>query len=129
MIQAVHLKGKYHSGRVVHVKMLDSAEIEDNQLQSGKLLDKDNASYYDLKKIEWKNGLRRFVIAVSDPVTEMTKETKVRKVTPMDLDASFAEFFTSKDAKVLEQMYRDYHEVSQEEIENIAGKALTVSEG
>lgn len=125
MIQQVHLKGKYHSKRVVHVRMLDAFEVEDNLTQAAKLLGK-SAEYFEIKKTEWRNGVKRFILAVSDPV-DTVAEAKMRKVNIADLDATFSDLFTAKDQQVLEAMYREFHEVSVDEVDAIVGKALPVS--
>lgn len=125
MLQQVHLTGKWHSKRVVHVKMLDAFEVEDNLMQAAKLLGK-NAEFLEIKKTEWRNGVKRFIVAVSEPV-ENAADAKVRPVNIADLDATFTELFTAKDQQVLEAMYRDFHEASVDEVDAIVGKALPVA--
>lgn len=128
MIQQIHLKGKWHSKRVVQVRMLDAFEVEDNLTQAAKLLGK-SAEFFEIKKTEWRNGVKRFLVSVSEPVDNPADAT-MRKVNIADLDATFTELFTSKDQQVLEAMYRDFHEVSAEEVDAIVGKAIPVaSEG
>lgn len=127
MIHAIHLIGKYHSKRVVHVKMLDALDVEDNLTTAAKLVGKD-ATGFDVKKAEWRNGVKRFIVAVSEPTDVDSVDLKMRKVTVQDLDQSFGDLFTAKDQQVLEQTYRDFHEVSLDEIEAISGKARVVSE-
>jgi hypothetical protein len=45
------------------------------------------------------------------------------------LDSEYNQLFTAKDHAVLTAIYRDLHEVNEEEVKAIVGKALPVSEG
>jgi hypothetical protein len=59
----------------------------------------------------------------------MKLETKQwHKVTSGKLD-DLGKYFTSKDVMLLEALFREEHEIQQDELEAIMGKALPVSEG
>lgn len=125
MVQSIHLTGKNHSERVVHVRMLDLTETEENLTQTATILGT-SSNWIALKKAEWRNGVKRFITAISEP-TDDPEKVKVRKVTVQDLDANFSGLFTPKDQLVLESLYRDYHEITPDEVEDIVGKARAVS--
>lgn len=128
MIQQIHLIGKYHSKRVVQVRMLDSFEVEDNLTSAAKMLGK-GVEYFEVKKAEWRNGVKKFIVAYSAPMDKAEGDIKFTKADQGTMDGEYTKLFTSKDTQVLEGVYRDFHEVSQEDIDAIMGKALPVSEG
>ena len=122
-----HLKGKGFSGRAVRVRVLDPDEVSENLLAAAKLVGP-QASIIELKKVEWRNGIKRMIQEISDPcVDPMSPDMKWKKNTAGMLDDMGA-IFTSKDVLALEAIYRDYHEVIPDEVEAIAGKAVPVSE-
>ena len=123
-----HLRGKGHSGRAVRVEALPSHEVEDLLTTAAKLAGLE-ATPVEIKKIEWRNGTKSCVKFFTEPCEDPLAEgTKWKKATQESLD-SLAEFFTAKDCQVLESLYRDYHEVTQKELEAITGKALPVTGG
>lgn len=128
MFDQFHLNGKRCSGRAVRVQQLDDQAVADNLTAAAKTLGKD-AIYAELKKLEWKMGIRQFVVAISDPCTDpFAADVKWRKVNASDFEDGLKTFFTAKDVMVLEALYREYHEVSTEELEIITGKGKAVSE-
>ncbi len=122
-----HLTGKGFSGRAVRVRELTTSEVEENLTQAAKFVSSD-ASLLELKKVEWRNGVKRFVESVTEPTTDpMT--AKWKKVSCMDLE-DLGKYFKAKDQLALEAIYREFHEVVPSELEAITGKALPVaSEG
>jgi hypothetical protein len=114
------------SGRAVRVQALEPADLEENLTSAAKIVG-DQGTILELKKTEWRNGLKRFVVAVSEPC-EDPKAAKWKKVTPMDLE-NLGDLFGPKDVAVLEQIFREFHEVSPDEIKAITGKAQAVSAG
>lgn len=124
-----HLKGRGFSGRVVRCRELDPTEVEDNLTAAAKLASKD-ATIIELKKTEWRNGVKRMITEVSDPTDDpMKKDLKFRKLSPQQLDEQWASLFKAKDVLLLESVYRDYHEVIPSEVADITGKAVPLSEG
>jgi hypothetical protein len=92
-----------------------------------------SATPLEIKKLEWKLGVRSMIVEVT--VEKGLKDesqlasAQWKKVDRIYLDNNFSELFNVKDGKVLESLYRQYHEVNDAEIEQIAGKALPVSAG
>ncbi len=121
-----HLKGKGHSGRAVRVEALPAHEAEDMLTGAAKLAG-EGATGLQIKKIEWRNGTKIFIKSYTDPCENPLAEgVKWKKPTPGQFD-EMASYFTAKDCQVLESLYRDYHEVTQAELEAITGKPLPVS--
>lgn len=121
----IHLKGKHHSGRGVRYVALDPDAHEAVLVGAAKVVSPE-ATILELKKIEWRNGVKCFVVEVTEP-TEDPLTAKWRKVTPGDLE-DLSQYFTAKDVVVLQALYRELHEVDPAEVEAIVGKALPVSE-
>jgi hypothetical protein len=120
-----HLKGKHYSGRAVRVEPLNATASDEALVNAARLAGKE-ATIFEVTKQQYVLGLRQFVKEISEPCDDpMT--AKWRKVKPEDLD-NLADFFTAKDLMVLEQIYREYHEVTKQELDDIVGKALPVSE-
>jgi len=123
-----HLKGKGFSGRAVRVRELDPIEVEDNLTATAKLVSQE-ASIIELKKVEWRNGVKRMIVEFSEPCEDPFAEgVKWKKVTAGMLD-EIGEYFRAKDLLALEAIYRTNHEVIPSELEAITGKAVPVSEG
>lgn len=123
-----HLKGKGFSMRAVRVRELDPIEVEENLKAAAKLVSSE-ASVLELKKTEWRNGIKLMVVEVSEPCADPNVEgVKWKKVKPMDLE-DLGSVFKSKDVQALEAIYRDMNEVMPGELEAIVGKGLPVSGG
>lgn len=120
-----HLKGKGHSGRAVRVEALSPEDAEDMLTFAAKLAG-DKATPIEIKKIEWRTGVKQFITKFTDP-TEDPLTATWKKATPGLFDDDMAKFFTAKDCQVLEALYRDYHEITQVELDAIVGKALPVA--
>lgn len=129
MIEQYHLVGKRHSGRAVRVRELDDIAVTDNLSSAAKLLGPE-ATGLELKKREWAIGLKQFIVEMSEPCADpFAKDVKWRKVTPADFDGGLGEYFTVKDLVVLENVYREYHDVTKDELDKIMGNVKVVSEG
>lgn len=127
-MEQYHLKGRHMSNRAVRVKMLDPTETEENLQAAAKIVGPDGL-VLDLKKTEWRMGVKRFIVSFSEPCEDpMAADVKWTKASPAVLD-DMGSVFTAKDLGVLEAIFRDYHEVNPAELEAIAGKALPVSGG
>jgi hypothetical protein len=128
--ELVHLKGFRCSGRAVRFVPLDPTELETVQLLATKEIDA-TSSVIDLKRHEWKLGVHQMIKQVSltaDPTMDPNgHDLKWKKVTPAVLDSEYKELFTAKDHQLLVALYRQYHDVTDEEIRAISGKVQTVS--
>ncbi len=123
-----HLKGMGFSGRAVRCRELTPQEVEDN-LNSAAKLTGVNATVIELKKCEWRNGVKLMIVEFTDPCESVFAEgVKWKKVTGGMLDDMGA-YFKAKDVVALEAIFRDWHEVMPSELEAITGGALKVSEG
>lgn len=123
-----HLKGRHYSGRAVRVSPLDGVASDQALLNAAKVAGKE-ASVFEVTKLQYTMGLRQFIKEVSGPCEDpMAEGVKWKKVTPEDLD-NLADFFTAKDTMALEAIYRDFHEVTKQELDDIVGKAVPLSVG
>ncbi len=123
-----HLDGKGHSGRAVRIQALEPDDA-DNCLTMAAKLAGPEATPLEIKKAEWRNGSRQFIVKISDPCKDpLAPEVKWFAPKPGQLDQEMSKFFTSKDCQILEALYREYHEVTQAELASITGKMLPVSE-
>jgi hypothetical protein len=121
-----HLRGKGHSGRAVRVEALAAHDAE-NMLTSAAKLAGPEATPIEIKKIEWRNGTKLFIKSYTEPTENpMAEGTKWKKPTPGQFD-EMASYFTAKDCQVLESLYRDAHEITQKELEDIISGGLPVS--
>lgn len=126
--QQYHLKGKGFSGRAVICRELDPSEVEDNVTAAAKLVDKD-ATVIEFKKTEWRNGVKLMVVKFSEPCADPLAEGVKWKDNSAGLLDDLGTYFTSKDVGVLQGIFRNFHEVSEDELNDIVGKALPVSAG
>lgn len=118
-----HLKGKGFSGRAVRLKELSPSEVEANLTSTAKTLSGD-ASIIELKKSEWRNGVKLMIVSFTEPCEDPFAEgVKWRKATGGMLE-DLGEYFKAKDVLALEAVYREFHEVIPSELEAITGKAL-----
>ncbi len=128
-MQAYHLKGQGHSGRAVKVEALPAHDVEDNLFAAASLAGP-QATGLQVKKIEWRNGVKAFVKFYTDANCEdpTAADVKWKKASVQAFDEDgLAHYFTAKDVAVLESLYCNYHEVTPAEIAAIVGKPLTVS--
>lgn len=126
MLTQIHLKGKRFSGRGVKLRALDPLECEDVFTSAAKVAGKE-ATFIELHAIASRNGVKRFVAEITEPVDTIDEKTKWKKVSMEYMDEHFQTVFTPKDIVVLEKMYRDFHDVSQDEVDAIVGKAIPVA--
>ncbi len=123
-----HLKGRGFSGRAVRLRELDPIEVENNLTAAAKLVSSD-ASVIELKKVEWRNGVKLMITEYTDPCDDPFAEgVKWKKVAGGTLE-DLGTYFKAKDVLALEALYREYHEVMPAELDAIVGKAVPVSEG
>ncbi len=129
MLTQYHLKGKGHNGRAVQLEPLDPDDAENCLTMAAKLAGTE-ATPIEIKKTEWRTGSKLFIKKYTEP-TENPLAPDTKWLTPKvgQFDHDMAKYFSAKDCQVLEAIYREYHEVTQAELEAIMGKALPVSEG
>lgn len=120
-----HLTGKGHSGRAVQVEALAPDEADEMLTFAAKLAGTE-ATPIEIKKIEWRAGVKQFVVKLTEPTEDPMKATW-KKATPEMFD-DMSKYFTAKDTAVLEALYREYHEITVAELDAIVGKALPVAE-
>lgn len=121
-----HLQGKGFSGRAVRLRELGPNEVEANLAAAARIAGKD-ASIIELKKIEWRNGVKLMVAEFTEPCTDPFAEgVKWKKATPEMLE-DLGKYFRTKDVLALEAYFREYHEVIPSELDAISGKAIPVA--
>jgi hypothetical protein len=127
-----HLKGNGFSGRGVRLRELDQPEL-DAAFRSAAKLAGTEGTMADVRVLEQHECVTRMIVEVTEkPVAELDESTKWRKVTQQELDDeggpfSFGKLFKAKDTAFLRRLHRDWHNLSEAEIEAIAGKAQEVS--
>jgi hypothetical protein len=125
----VFLDGKNCSGRGVRFRDLDPTEVEQITIDAGKGLTTD-ASMLELRKTEWRLGSRRMITAVTEGKALKEADLPTAKwidVNEQYLDAHYTSLFTAKDNALLTALYREYHEINEDELDAISKKVLTVS--
>lgn len=126
-MEQFHLNGPRNSQRAVRVEALDYAEVNQNLDDAVKFMT-ENATSFQLKKKEWAIGIRQFVREISEPCKDpFDPNVKWRKVSVADFEEGVGKFFNVKDMMVLEQLYRDYHDLTKGELDAITGKAMPVA--
>jgi hypothetical protein len=123
-------KAPMNSGRGVRFVLLDPMERNHVLLSAATLAGDDKAKLTLLRQLE---GVKRMLRAVTkkkgltDAELVTLPETEWMPVTQQSLESDYATLFTAKDDEILSYFYRDYHEPSQKEVNDIAGKVRTVS--
>lgn len=126
-----HLNAPACSGRGVRIKLLSPDETNQLMLDAAKILGSEG-TMVELKKLEWSMGVRQMICSVT--VQKGLKDVMGEDVSWKDydrqlMDQEYKKLFGPKDDAILQALYRQYHEVSQAEVDAIAGKALPVLEG
>src|SRR6185312_8434929 len=117
--QLIHLKGKRCSGRAVRFVELDPDLKDELMLQAAKAVGKDS-TVIELKRKEWKLGVLTIIKEVSvDPVKGDPNggDVKWKKYTFDEIESAYSTLFTAKDHALLTATFRDFHEVTEEEID------------
>lgn len=128
-----HLKGSGFSGRGVRLRQLEPQEI-DAVFRSAAKTAGTEATLADIRILEQHECVLRMIVEVTEKagLDVLGPDTKWRKCTVAELDDEdgthrFGKLFTAKDTALLRRFYRDWHQLSENEIEAIAGKAQEVS--
>ena len=125
----LHLKGSRCSKRAVRIQELLPDEKDDLMLQAAKLVGP-SATILELKRREWKMGAIAMIKQVSlEPVAgdPNAASVKWKSYDYATLESDYDKLFTAKDHALLVAAYRSFHEVTEEEVDDIVGKALPVS--
>lgn len=121
------------TGRGLKFRGLPPREHDTLMTEAGKLVGKDS-SMIELKRKEWSLGVQKFIHSVTVEDGFKTSDdlraeaVKWRRVTEQDLDSNFDEWFDAKDYAMMLDLFRQHHEISQDEVAAISGKVLEVSE-
>jgi hypothetical protein len=121
------------SGRGIRFKALGPSDHEKLSLDAAILVGGD-ATMLTLKRTEWAMGVKRMLTEVTveggyNQETLLGPDVKWKKVTLQDVDGSYDKWFNAKDHGVLTELFRQYHEVSMDDLKAISGKVLAVSGG
>lgn len=126
-----HLNAPACSGRGVRVRMLSPDEANKVMADAARLVGPE-ASIIELKKTEWSLGVKAMLTeyTVEKNLPDLMKEgVQWRKVDRVFLDENYSKIFGAKDDAILQAIYRQFHEVSEKDIEAVVSKALPVSVG
>lgn len=128
MIHQVHLKKPGCSGRAVRYRILKPSELDHNEIQVARGLDKDDTVAQYQVEVQ-KLGLYMMVSAYSDPnPKDLNGGAKWTKVDPDAIEAQWNDIFTTKDTAILKQIYNREHGTSQAEVEDILSGKVDVLE-
>jgi hypothetical protein len=142
-IKQYALVGMGFSGRCVRMRMIDSSERED-LLQLAAREAGEGATGLEWRSKATRKCVSQMLIAVSKE-TGLTKEDvfggkgKVPReltwlpVSPFALEGGvpglkYNDLFTAKDDDFLSRVYRQFHEVTLDEVDEIMGKAVSISD-
>lgn len=116
------------SGRAVRVESLDDISVANYQSAAAKQLSGD-FTYGEFKEKECTLGLKEFIKEISEPCTDpLDPKVKWTKVNLTHFEEGFSKYFTTKDMQVLKALYREFHDLSKDELDAITGKAIPVAE-
>lgn len=127
-----HLKGKGFSGRGVELVELDPLEIEKAELCAAKELGKE-ATLTEVRAAIARECMFRMIKAVTkkDGLASLdgAEWTTVRQQDLEDEEGplNFAKLFRSKDAQIIRTKYRQWHDATDKELDDIEGGAQAVS--
>lgn len=126
-IKQVHLNGRGCSGRGVRFRILSPLEDDQLELDAAKELPQ-GGSLLELRIIRYREAIKRMLVAYTEPglTSEQLATAKWIKPDPSVLETDWGKIFGPRDDKFLVELYRHYHEVSKDEVEQIVGKVLDV---
>ena len=124
-ILQAHLNLKHMSRRGVRLRLLTYAETQKCENSAASLVG--DGTFAEFRNAVFHEGVLRMISAVTEPVDEITEKTKWTPVTFQQLsdpmgDLSANKLFGARDLNLLEALYRDYHEVTQDEVDIVVGK-------
>lgn len=121
-----HLNAKNCSGRGVRVEFLDPSQCESLLVANAKLLGPEG-TMVDLQVAAQRDGVRLMIreVTVDAGLSELGG-AKWKSVSLADKPEEYKSYFNAKDDKILTRLYREFHEVTEDEVAAISGKALEV---
>lgn len=126
-IKQIHLNAPNCSGRGVRIRILTPTEVDATSIDAAKQLP-EGGSLLELRVLEYRERLKRMIVSYTEP--NLTPEQIVSatwiKADPEVLELDWNKLFGPRDDKFLVAIYRRFHEVSDDELEQIVGKALDV---
>lgn len=127
----IHLKAPNMSQRGVRLRLLSYPVVQQCQNDAAKLVGPD-AGFAAFRNAYHSEALRRFVAEVSEPAGTLTEDTPWRALTVADLTTpggayQLESMFSAREIAVLESLFRQHHEVTQDELDMITGKASPVA--
>ena len=128
MIHQVHLKKPGCSGRGVRYRILKPSELDHNEMQAARGLEKDDTVLkYELDVLHM--GLYMMVTAYTEPTQkDLNGSAKWIKADPDSLETQWNELFTTKDTVLLKAIYKREHGTSNAEVEEILSGKVDVLE-
>lgn len=128
-IKQIHLSAKGCSGRGVRFRLLAPTEVDTATIDAAKQLGPEG-TLAELRILEGREALKRMIVAYTEPglSAEAVLSATWIKALPEVLETDYGRIFPAKDDKVLYGIYKRFHEVSADDIDQIVGKALDVAE-
>lgn len=120
------------SGRGVRMRLLDFSQRQQVRAEAAKELPKD-ATFAEWTARENVDGIIATVVQITEgtgykkAADLLADGVKWKKVSADDLSEHLTDYFNAKDLSVLSQAFRQYHDVSDKEIEDILGEAQDVT--
>lgn len=131
VLQQIHLTGRAgYSGRAVRYRTLTAAQVERNEIEASKSVEKDSPAYVFVATVQ-KLGLEQMIVQVSEPVKpDKLGEAAWRDVSPEQLIGDgWKALFTVKDTEVLKRLYNDEYYVTKDEVDAIlSGKVQVLAD-
>ena len=139
MIQVFHLSAKHCSGRGVKIRLLTPVQKDQAAIAAAKIAGKDavNIEYNVLHSQEMaerslvavtkKTGFKSMDEVLALAESEWVELTSAKLCTPGG-EASYSVLFNAKDDDIICRLVAQLHQATKDEVDAIAGKALTVSE-
>lgn len=128
-IKQIHLSAKGCSGRGVRVRLLGPTEVDQATIDAAKQMGPEGV-VAELRVLEASEFIKRMLVAYTEPnlSAEELLTANWIQADPSLIETEYGRIFNAKDDRVLYGLYRHYHQISAEEIDQIVGKAIDVAE-
>lgn len=114
----IHLDKKGCSGRGVRYRILTGPELEENEVQAAKLLDKDaTRAAYNVGVMRL--GLNMMIQAVTPKDVKDPATATWEAVDQSKLDIKWTEYFTTRDTVILKAIFEREHGCTEAEVQDI----------
>jgi hypothetical protein len=119
------------SGRAIRFRPLTIDERDKVSNTAAAAIGTDG-TMFQLRKKEWRLGVQWMVQQVTTTGGlhnggAMSKDIQWRKMNAAQLDDEFGHLFNARDMMFLEALYRQYNEITEDEVKAISKKVLPVS--